>query len=96
MAYLQQRVMERYLQLCLPVSRIFTFVQDLQVFPGHRFPAATVGHQLVHQLVLARQGQAEPGLSPVGEAQLAPLAHVALSSFTGLSSFGAQRQQPLS
>lgn len=88
--------MERYLQLRLPVSRIFTFVQDLQVFPGHRLPAATVSRQLVHQLVLARQGQAEPGLSPVGEAQLPPLARATLASSAGLSDLGAQRQQPLS
>lgn len=77
------------------MSRVFALVQDLQVLPGNRIPAAAVGHQLVHQLVLARQGQAEPGLSAVGEAQLPPLAHVALPSLAGLSRFGAQRQQPL-
>lgn len=77
------------------MSRIFTLIQDLQVFPGHRLPAATVRRQLVHQLVLARQGQAEPRLFAVGEAQLPPLAGVTLASFAGMSSLRAQRQQPL-
>lgn len=77
------------------MSRILALIQDLQVFPGHRLPAATVGRQLVHQLVLARQGQAEPRLFAVGEAQLAPLAGVTLASFAGMSSLGAQGQQPL-
>ncbi|TNN85586.1 hypothetical protein EYF80_004219 [Liparis tanakae] len=65
------------------------------VFPGYRVPAPTVSRQLVHQLILARQCQAEPRLSPVGEAQLPPLADSTLDSFTSLSSLWAQGQQPL-
>ncbi|KAF3856351.1 hypothetical protein F7725_017074 [Dissostichus mawsoni] len=83
------------LQLCQPVGRVLTFLMDLQVFPGHGIPAATVSCQLVNKLVLAGQRQAEPSLSPVGETQLPPLADRALDSFTSLSGLRAQGQQPL-
>lgn len=69
---------------------------DLQVFPWDRIPAATVCRQLVHQLILAGQRQTEPCLSPMSETQLSPLADSPLDALTSLSSFGAQRQQPLS
>ena len=87
--------MQGDLQLCQPVGRVLTFLMDLQVFPGHGVPAATVSCQLVNKLVLTGQRQAEPGLSPVGETQLPPLADRALDSFTSLSGLRAQGQQPL-
>lgn len=87
--------MQGDLQLCQPVCWVLTLLMDLQVLPRYRIPPATVSRQLVHQLVLAGQSQAEPSLSPMGETQLPPLADASLDSFTGLAGLGAQRQQPL-
>lgn len=83
------------LQLCQPVGRVLALLVDLQVFPGNGIPAAAVRRQLVHQLILARQSQAEPRLSAVGEAQLPPLADAALDALAGLSGLRTQRQEPL-
>lgn len=87
--------MQSDFQLCQPVRRVLTLLVDLQVLPWNRIPAASVSSQLMHQLVLTGQRQAEPGLSPVGETQLPPLTDEPLDSLARLSGLRAQRQQPL-
>lgn len=82
------------LQLCQPVSWVLTLFVDLQILSGNGIPATAVRCQLVHQLILTRQSQAESGLSPVGEAQLPSLADAALDAVAGLSGLWAQRQEP--
>lgn len=95
-AYLKHGVMQSDFQLSQPVSRVLTLLVDLQVLLWNRIPAASVGSQLMHQLVLTRQRQADPSLPPVGETQLPPFTDQALDPPTRLSGLGAQRQQPLS
>ena len=87
--------MQGDLQLGQAVGWVLTLVVDLQVLQGHRVPAAAVGCQLVHQLVLARQRQAEPCLPAVGETQLPPLADGDLVPLAGHPGLVHQRQQPL-
>lgn len=87
--------MEGDLQLSQPVGRVLTLLLDLQVLPGNRIPAPAVGRQLVHQLILAGQRQAESRLAPMGEAQLPPLAGGALDAIAGLAHLRAQGQEPL-
>lgn len=67
---------------------------DFQVLPGNRIPATTVCSQLMDQLVLAGQRQAQPRLPPVSETQLPPLADEALGPAAGLSGLRTERQQP--
>lgn len=73
---------------------VLTLLVDFQVLPGNRIPATTVCSQLVDQLVLAGQRQAEPRLSAVSKTQLPPLADNAVDAAAGLSGLCTQRQQP--
>lgn len=91
---LQQRVMERDLQLGQSLRRIFALL-DLQVLVGHRVPAAAVSRQLMHQLVLSRQRQTQPRLTAVRETQLPPPAGPALRA-AGPARLRAQGEEPLS
>lgn len=86
--------MERDLQLGQSLRGIFALL-DLQVLAGHRIPAAAVSRQLMHQLVLSGQRQAQPRLTAVRETQLPPPAGPALRA-TGPARLGAQGEEPLS
>lgn len=66
--------MQRDLQLGQAMGRVLTLLLDLQVLLGHRVPAAAMRRQLVYQLVLAGQRQAEARLAAMREAELAALA----------------------
>lgn len=92
--YLQQRVVQRDFELCQPGGWVLALLLDLQILPGHRLPAPAMRRQLVHQLVLAGQRQAEAGLAPVREAQLPSLAGEAMRP-TSSPCVGPQGQQAL-
>ncbi|KAL0154319.1 hypothetical protein M9458_050432 [Cirrhinus mrigala] len=91
---LQQRVMERDLQLGQSLRGILALL-DLQVLARHRVPSAAVGRQLMHQLVLSRQGQAQARLTAVRETQLPPPAGPALRP-AGPAHLRALGEEPLS